>query len=77
MTMFLTKNELSKLSEDSADIYKRNMVSRYIIRPQNQGLNQLCYASFAKTYPDTPLSWNILSFPNGKSAVLDIFWFLG
>ena len=48
VTMFLTKNELTKLSEDSTDIYKRNMVNRYIIRPQDQVLNQLCYASFAK-----------------------------
>lgn len=74
--MFLTKNELSKLPEDSSDIYKRNMVSRYIIRPQDQVLNQLCYASFAKNYPDMPLFRNILTFPNGKSAVLDIFGFL-
>ena len=48
VTMLLTKNELTKLSEDSTDIYKRNMVNRYIIRPQDQVLNQLCYASFAK-----------------------------
>ena len=74
--MFLTKNELSKLPEDSSDIYKRNMVSRYIIRPQDQVLNQLCYASCAKNDPDMPLFRNILSFPNGKSAVLDIFGFL-
>ena len=75
--MFLTKNELYKLPEDSTDIYKRNMMSRYITRPQDHVLNHLCYASFAKNYPDMPLFRNILSFPNGKSAVLDIFWFLG
>ena len=48
--MILTKNELSKLLEDSKDIYRRNMVSRYIIQPQDQVLNQLCHPFFAKNY---------------------------
>ena len=52
--IILTKNELSKLQEDSTDIYKRNMVSRYIIRPQDKVINQLCYASFAKNYQLLP-----------------------
>ena len=32
----LTKKELSSLPEDSSDIYKRNMVNRYIIRPSQE-----------------------------------------
>ena len=43
--MILSKKELSLLPEDSTDIYKRNMVSRYIIRPSEEVFNQLCYAS--------------------------------
>ena len=34
--LVLTKRELSSLPEDSSDIYIRNMVSRYIIRPSQE-----------------------------------------
>ena len=34
--LVLTKKELSSLPEDSSDIYKRNMVNRYIIRPSQE-----------------------------------------
>ena len=54
MKMILNKNELHLLPEGSTDIYKRNMVSRYIIRPRDNVLNQLCYASFVKNYQLLP-----------------------
>ena len=48
--MILSKRKLSLLPEDSTEIYKRNMVSRYIIRPSEGVFNQLCYASLVKKY---------------------------
>ena len=46
--MILSKREFSLFPEDSTDIYKRNMVSRYIIKPSEEVFNQLYYASFVK-----------------------------
>ena len=63
----LNKNELHLLPEDSTDIYKRNMVSRYIIRPQVTVLNQLCYASFVKNYQLLPKQMENDSQPNELS----------
>ena len=63
----LNKNELRLLPEDSTDIYKRNMVSRYIIRPQVTVLNQLCYASFVKNYQLLPKQMENDSQPNELS----------
>ena len=65
--MVLNKNELHFLPEDSTDIYKRNMVSRYIIRPQDTVLNQLCYASFVKNYHLFPKQMENDSQPNELS----------
>ena len=65
--MILTKDDLSRLPENIRDIYKRNMVSRYIIRPQDQVLNQLCYASFAKNYQLLPKQTENDSQANGLS----------
>ena len=65
--MILNKNELRLLPEDSTDIYKRNMVSRYIIRPQDTVLNQLCYASFVKNYQLLPKQMENDSQPNELS----------
>ena len=42
------------MPEDSADIYKLNLVSRYVIRPSEEIFNQLYYASFVKTYQLLP-----------------------
>ena len=42
------------MPEDSADIYKINLVSRYVIRPSEEIFNQLCYASFVKKYQLLP-----------------------
>lgn len=34
----------------SIDIYKENMICRYIIRPLMEIINEPCYASFVKHY---------------------------
>ena len=52
--MILSKTELPLLPEDSTDIYKINLVSRYIIRLSEEIFNQLCYASFVKKYQLLP-----------------------
>ena len=36
----LSKKEIFELPEDSTGIYKRSMVSRYLIRPQNENDSQ-------------------------------------
>ena len=41
--MILSKRELSLLPEDSTDIYKRNVVSRYFIRPTKEVFNHNSY----------------------------------
>ena len=48
--MMLSKKEIFELPEDSTDIYKRNMVSMYLIRQQNEMFEHLCYALFIKRY---------------------------
>ena len=52
--MILSKRELSLLPEDSTDIYKRNVVSRYFIRPPKEVFNHLCYAFYVKKYQSLP-----------------------
>ena len=44
--LILSKKGLSLLTEDSTDICKINMVSRYFIRPSEEFFNQLGYASY-------------------------------
>ena len=46
----LSKKEILELPEDSTDIYKRNMVSRYLIKPHDETFEHLCYALFIKRY---------------------------
>ena len=48
--MMLSKKETAELPEDSPDIYKRNMMNRYMIRPHDALFKQLCYALFIKRY---------------------------
>ena len=48
--MMMSKKEISKLPKKSTDIYKRNMVSRYMIRPKDSMFEHLCYALFIKRY---------------------------
>ena len=48
--MMLSKKEILELPEDSTDIYKRNMFSRYLIRPHDEMFEHLCYALFIKRY---------------------------
>ena len=48
--MMLSKKEILELPEDSTDIHKRNVVSRYLIRPHDEVFEHLCYALFIKRY---------------------------
>ena len=48
--MMLSKKAIIELPEDSTDIYTRNMVSRYLIRPHNEVFEPFCYALFIKRY---------------------------
>ena len=48
--MMLSKKEILELPEDSTDIHKRNVVSRYLIRPHDEMFEHLCYALFIKRY---------------------------
>ena len=48
--MMLSKKEISELPEDRTDIYKRNVVSRYLIRSHDEMFEHLCYAMFIKRY---------------------------
>ena len=48
--MMWSKKEIFELPERSRDIYKRNMVSRYLIRPHDEMFDYLCYASLIKQY---------------------------
>ena len=44
------KKEISELSEDSTDIYKWNMVNRYIIISSDAIIEELCYPIFIKPH---------------------------
>ena len=46
----LSKKEIYELLKDSPDIYKRNMVNRCMIRPNDSIFKHLCYALFIKRY---------------------------
>ena len=48
--VILSKKEKFELPEDSTDIYKRNTLIRYLIRPHNGMFEHLCYALFIKRY---------------------------
>ena len=48
--MILCKIEIFESPEDSTDIYKRNMVSRHLIKPHEEMFEHLCYALFIKRY---------------------------
>ena len=52
--MMLSKKEISELPIDSTDIYKRNMVNRYMIRPTDSIFAYLYYALFIKRYQLQP-----------------------
>ena len=42
--MMLSKKEISELRKDNTDVYKRNMVNRYMIRLKDSIFEHLCYA---------------------------------
>ena len=52
--MMSSKKEISELSKDSTDIYKRNMVNMYMIRPKDSIFEHLCYALSIKCYQLQP-----------------------
>ena len=61
--MCSSKKEIDELPEDSIDVYKRNMIDRYISRPNatfKEGkysvLDSFCYAKFASFYYLLPSS---------------------
>ena len=50
LRMMLSKKEIFELPEGRADIYRRNMVSRYLIRPHDKMFEHFCCALFIKRY---------------------------
>ena len=48
--MMLSKKEIFELPEGMTDIYKRNMVSRYLIRRRYEMFEHFCCALFIKQY---------------------------
>ena len=48
--MMLSKKEIAELPEYSTDIYTRNMMNRYMIRPHDALFEQLRYALFIRRY---------------------------
>ena len=52
--MILSKKEISPLTKDTTDIYKRNMVNRYMIRPKNSIFEHHYYGLFIKRYQLQP-----------------------
>ena len=50
VTMMSSKIEILELPEDSTNIYKRNMVSRCLIRPHDEMFEHPSYATFIKRY---------------------------
>ena len=48
--MMSSKIEILELPEDSTNIYKRNMVSRCLIRPHDEMFEHPSYATFIKRY---------------------------
>ena len=54
--MMLSKKEISELLKDSTDIYERNIVNRYMIRPEDSMFENLSYAMFIKRYQLLPKS---------------------
>ena len=54
MRMVISEKEIAELPDDSTDIYKRNMIDRYIDRPALEIIEQLCYAEILKRYQLVP-----------------------
>ncbi|XP_066921397.1 uncharacterized protein [Clytia hemisphaerica] len=48
--IFKSKEEIEELPEDSDDLFKRNMLNRYIDRPNTGQFNTMCYATFCANY---------------------------
>ena len=48
--MMSSKKELFELHKDSTDIYKRNILDRYLIRQKDAVFENLCHALFIKRY---------------------------
>ena len=63
--IFRSKEEIDELPEDSIDIFKRNMIDRYVDRPNSSFLNgkysildRFCYAEFLAHYYLLPKTSN-------------------
>ena len=48
--MMLSKMEIFELPEDRTEIYKGNVVSRYLNKPQDEMFEHLCYILLIKRY---------------------------
>ena len=61
----MSENEISELPEDSNDVFRRNMLDRYIDRPNTSFvggkfsvLNEFCYAEFLRYYYLVSKAWD-------------------
>ena len=78
--MCKTEEELRKLPEDSQDIFKRNMLDRYIDRANKtflQGkfavIDDLCYAEFCSNYRlDAKVNYDDLANDNQPNILTDL-----
>ena len=50
MKMILSEKEIPKLFDDSTDLYKRNLINRYINRTGLEIIENLCFVEFLKRY---------------------------
>ena len=51
INMILSEEEIAELPDDSSDVYKRNMIDRYLGRPSigiYEIVGQLCFSEFVK-----------------------------
>ena len=48
--MMLSKKKIAELPKESTDIYKKDMINRYMIRPHDALFEQFCYLLFIKRY---------------------------
>ena len=54
MKMILSEKEIAKLLDDSTDLYKRNLINRYINRTGLEIIENLCFVEFLKRYQLVP-----------------------
>ena len=77
--MFKSEEELAELPEDSEDVFKKNILDRYIDRPHRRFLNgkfgvidDLCYAQFCSNYElDKKIDYEELVNDNQPNVLTD------